>query len=178
MILDAVENDSKSRATFDAIKSYISNPLIEIQPDSDAAVSDVEMVVAAGYLRSMSALKESNKKLTTSEVKSRLANSKAIFDAFESDFFKQLHAKIKEESSSNSDFTKKLANANSEVKEVTSQLLKRDASGKNKSENASIVLASLTQQCPDCTIVGVGCYSTETCLVIVGLVILLIIVLK
>lgn len=178
VILDAVENDSKSRATFDAIKSYISNPLIEVPSDPDAAASEVGMVIGAGYLRSVSALKETNKKLTTSEVKSRLANSKEIFDAFESDFFKQLHAKIKEESSSNSAFTKKLADANSELKEVASQLLKRDASGKIKSENARIVLASLTQQCPECTIVGVGCYSTETCLVIVGLVILLIIVLK
>jgi len=175
LILDAVENDPKSRATFDAVKSYISNPIVEIQPDQDAVVSDVGMVIGAGYLRSMSALQESNKKVTASEVKSRLANSKAIFDAFESDFFKQLHAEIKGESSSNSAFTKKLADANSEAKEIASQLLKRDASGKIKSEKAKIVLASLLQ-C-ECTING-WCAGTEECLIAVGIIILLIIVLK
>src|SRR5947209_20505036 len=73
------------------------------------------MVIAVGYLRSMSALQESSKVPTADEIRSRLSDPKAIFDTFESGFLQQLYTKTKAEVASNAAFAQKLADAHKEV---------------------------------------------------------------
>jgi hypothetical protein len=174
LILDAVDNDSKSRTTFSAVHAYLANPLVQVQPGQNAIVSDLDMVIGAGYLRAMSALQESKRQISASEVKSRLANPKAIFDTFESGFLNQLYTKTKAESTSNLAFAHKLADASSEARGIGSRLRNRATSA--ASDTARMTPASLLQGC-DCTINGV-CATWEECVLVVAIIVIVILVTK
>jgi|SRR5947209_1643713 len=134
------------------------------------------MVIAVGYLRSMSALQESSKVPTADEIRSRLSDPKAIFDTFESGFLQQLYTKTKAEVASNAAFAQKLADAHKEVTSTASQLMRAAGGETAANKSVSIGPASLLAQC-DCTINGV-CASTEECLIAVGIIILIIIIAK
>lgn len=172
LVLEAVGNDQKSRSTFMAVKSYLSNPLVSVPADQGSTLTDVDMVIAAGYLRVLAGLQDSKKHVSADDVKSRLGNPKDIFDTFESGFIKQLYAKTKAECAVNPAFGKKLAEASKEANGIASYLVNQATT----STGAKLVPASFIQGC-DCTINGV-CASTEECIIAVAVIVIIILVAK
>lgn len=162
MILDTVDGDPECRDTFNAIKHYLSHPVVPIP--RDAKHSDVGMLLGAGYLRALTGIEETNRHVTADDIKKRLQNPKNILHVFETGFLNELYAKTKEESESNPNFARSLVEADSELKQVVAL-----------NKEARLIPASF--QCPDCTITWPDgsqyCASWEEC---VGLVIVIVVI--
>lgn len=173
LVLQAVGKDPKSQSTFTAVKAYLSNPIVPLSADQvSSTLTDLDMVIGAGYLRAVAGLQDSTRHVSADDVKSRLGNPKAIFDAFESGFLNQLYAKTKAESMSSITFAKKLADASSEAKGIATDLIKQATNGKE----AKLVPASFLQGC-DCTING-ACATLAECLIAVAIIVVIILVTK
>jgi hypothetical protein len=170
LVLEAVGNDPKSQSTFTAVKAYLSNPIVPLSANELAAA--VDMVIGAGYLRAIAGLQASNRHVSAQNIKSRLGNPKAIFDAFESGFLNQLYVKTKAESASSSSFAMKLTDASTEAKGVATDLIKQAKNGKEP----KLIPASFFQGC-DCTING-NCATLEECIIAVAIIVVIILVVK
>ena len=173
LVLEAVGNDPKSQSTFTAVKAYLSNPIVPLSTNEVSnTLPAVDMVIGAGYLRAIAGLQGSRRHVSAQDVKSRLGNPKAIFDAFESGFLNQLYVKTKAESASSPAFATKLRDASTEARGVATDLIKQATNHKDP----KLIPASFFQGC-DCTINGV-CATLEECIIAVAIIVIIIIIAK
>jgi hypothetical protein len=176
LILEAVDGDPKSRETFNAIKYYLTHPVVPV-PEG-VKLSDVDMVMGAGYLRAIDGIQNTTRHVTADDVKKRLQNPKAILHIFDSGFLNQLYATTKAETASNPSFAKKIADASREAKGVASHLVKEATSG----NEARLVRANFLQGGCDCDLALItgtgtasGCGGWEACVAIIALIVVIMI---
>jgi len=171
LIYETVGNDLKSRDTYNAVKHYLKYPAVPV-PEG-VQISDVDMLLGAGYMRAMAGLQKTTKHVTANDVRNRLQNPKAILHLFEAGFFNQLYAKTKAERASNPNFAKKLDAATRDARWAATHIA-------NEAVTAKLIPASFFQGC-DCDVsLGnqSGCVSWEWCVAIVGFMVLILIVAK
>jgi hypothetical protein len=167
LILDAIDGDPECRDTANAIKHYVSHPVVPMP--KDAKPSDLHLMLGAGYLRALAGIQGTNRRITADDVRKRMKNRKNILHIFESGFLNELYSKTKSEIEANPAFGKRLIDADTELKQSFGA----------KTE-ASVVPAAF--QCPDCTIEwpdgSITCASTLECVGLVVVVVVIFIVLK
>lgn len=168
LVMEALDGDPKSRDTYAAIRHYLAHPVVPI-PEG-AKPSDVGMLLGAGYLRAIDGIQHTTRRVSAADIKKRLQNPKAILHVFESGFLNQLYFKTKEESTSNPNFARRLAEADGELRNIV-----------ERSKEAKLIPASLFQ-CPECTIEWpdgtITCASTWECVGLVIVVVAIFVLLK
>lgn len=167
MILDAIDANPECRATVNAMKHYLSHPVVPLP--KDAKPSDVRLMLGAGYLRLLAGIQETNRRITADTVRKRLQNPKHILHVFESGFLNELYSKTKSEIEDNPVFGERLVDASSELKQAV-----------GRQAEARLIPASF--QCPDCTIEWpdgtITCASTWECVGLVIVVVAIILIIK
>ena len=177
MILETVDADPQSRDTFNAIKHYLTHPVVPVPKGVGA--SDVDLVMGAGYLRAIDGIQHTTRHVSAGDVKKQLQNPKAILHVFETGFLNELYSKTKQESASNPSLAKKIADASREAKGVASYLVKEAKSG----NEARLVRANFLQQGCDCDLTlitggsaGTGCADWELCVAIIAIMVIILII--
>lgn len=181
-VLSVVNEGGDAKSTFDAIRSYIASPLGSIPPGqylTELGVpKDASDTIATAYLRSLVSIKD--KQITESQIKQGLANPKAIFDSFESDFVKLFADRVKKERDSSPGFAQKLADATAHFKIAAEELGNTKISRKKDAKSGKIKLVALKRhpaftppQC-DCEING-NCAPWYVCVGVVVVIVIIII---
>lgn len=168
MILETIDANPECRDTVNAMKHYLSHPVVPLP--KDAKPSDLHLMLGAGYLRALAGIQESNRRITPETVRKAMQNPKHILHVFESGFLNELYSKTKSEIEANPAFGKRLVDSNSELKQAVSR------------QTEARVIPATFLQCPDCTIEWpdgtITCASTWECVGLVIVVVAIILVIK
>jgi hypothetical protein len=152
-VIQVINADSRSRATFDAVLAWIANPLIPIppgQPLTDFGVpEDVSRVIGAAYLRSQSALEETTRALNPEYIRDATADPAIFFNKIEPDFARQLSERLKVETTSDPELDSKIQKATSELL-VTGPKISQPVPSGGMSKAASTVTCRINGQVVPC----------------------------
>src|SRR5438309_1863263 len=87
MIQDAADANPECRDTVNAMKHYLSHPVVPMP--KDVKPSDLHLMLGAGYLRALAGIQETNRRITADTVRKQLQNPKNILHVFESGFLNE-----------------------------------------------------------------------------------------
>ncbi|MEW6738211.1 MAG: hypothetical protein AB1489_43460 [Acidobacteriota bacterium] len=165
-ILEAVETDSNSKATFDAVNAWLSNTLISIPPEQEITQLDVpvdlSMMISAAYLRAIAQLRN-NQSPSLDQIRERMSDPKRVFDAIEPDFVTKLYERLKVETQ-NSDFANRIEAATNSIAELVSNASAKHH--KNRPERHNLVICFVNGVPMPCILA----------LILIGIVVVIIIV--